>query len=49
MQPSKEEITKALEVIFVAIKGRGDNFMEGTLFVDGEMFKLKIMIREIVE
>lgn len=44
-----EELKKALAVILQELTNNGTNFIEGAALADGRLFKVRIMIKEVVE
>lgn len=47
-QPS-DEFKEAFRIIFVELMRNGHNFMEAGIFADGRLFKVKVVVKEIIE
>lgn len=46
---TKEEMEKALRVVFKVMTRYGDNWLKGHLFADGRFFSVEIKIEEILD
>lgn len=49
IDPPSDELKKALATVLEELMKTGNNFMEGAALADGRLFKVRIMIREVVE